>query len=144
MCNTNVFRVSQETLSGDPFKFIWWFTSHPEGLKLSSPGSSYWFTGWSTAFRFSDSSFDPFHFSNCFLISWGQRQCCSVLRASYVSKCWTLSFYSVIHLCWKGRSPLEGHEWRFVGSKVPSWAPVCCLPVMWPWRLQSPSLSLSY
>ena len=60
---------------------------------------------------------------NCFLISWGQRHCCSVLRASYVSKCWTFSLYSVIHLCWKGRSPLEGHQWRFEGSNVPSWAP---------------------
>ena len=61
---------------------------------------------------------------NCFLISWGQRHCCSVLRASYVSICWTLSFYSVIHLCWKGKSPLERHEWRLGGSKAPSWAPV--------------------
>lgn len=50
---------------------------------------------------------------NCFLISWGQQHCCSVFRASWVSKHRTLSFYFIIHLSWKGRFPLEEQEvWR--------------------------------
>lgn len=58
---------------------------------------------------------------NCFLISWGQQRGRSVFRASCVSKRWTLSFYFIIHLSWKGRFPLEEWECRFGGSRDPSW-----------------------
>lgn len=121
MCNINVFRFSRGTLSGNPFKYIWWFTSHPEGLKTSSTGSSSDLLVDSQLFVSVTAHLTHFISQNCFLISWRQQHCHSVFGLRCVLKCLMLSFYFIIHFSWKGRFPLEEQECRFGESRDPSW-----------------------